>query len=637
MQYSKLIKLYEKLNSTTKRLDKTYFIAEFLKDCKKEELDIVMPLLQAKVFPPWDERKIGVSDKYVIKAISIATGFSANVIEKEWKNTGDLGEAANNLIENKNQSTLFSKKLSVKKIVDNIRKLAEMTGAGSVDQKVKLIAELYTSAKSAEAKYITRLILEDLRVGVGESSIRDAIAWAYLPPVYGVMFYCKECKKFVPKTKKCILCKNALDTKLEMKFDNFKVLRVKNFKEIDNSELHKYDIILTDNEKSARNIYDHIINKIQNAIDISNDLSLTAKKIKEKGLKGLKDIEMQPLNPIKVMLYPKAKDIKDAFERLGRPMALEYKYDGFRLNIHRLKNKIKLFTRRLEDVTTQFPDVIKFVKEHIDCENYILDSEIVGYDKKTGKYLPFQSISQRIKRKYDIDKMAKDYPVVVTVFDIMEYNGKSMLNSPFIERRKILENITTEANKKILLAKQLITEKEEEANAFYQESLQAGEEGVMAKSLDAPYKPGARIGYGLKIKPVMESLDLVIVNAEWGTGKRGKWLSSFTLACRDDGEFLEIGKVGTGFKEKSGEGLSFEQLTKLLKPLILDEKGRQVEIQPQIVIEVNFEEIQKSPTYSSGYALRFPRVIRLREDRAPDECSDIELVEELYYSQRGRG
>ena len=159
----------------------------------------------------------------------------------------------------------------------------------------------------------------------------------------------------------------------------------------------------------------------------------------------------------------------------------------------------------------------------------------------------------------------------------------------------------------------------------------------MAKKLDAPYKPGARVGYGVKIKPVMEALDLVIIEAEWGEGKRANWLSSFTVACQDeDGNLLEIGKVSTGLKEKREEGLSFEEMTELLKPLIKKEKGKTVTVKPKIIIEINYEEIQKSPTYTSGYALRFPRVIRLRDEKSIHDINTLSEIEELYFGQRGR-
>ena len=156
----------------------------------------------------------------------------------------------------------------------------------------------------------------------------------------------------------------------------------------------------------------------------------------------------------------------------------------------------------------------------------------------------------------------------------------------------------------------------------------------MAINLEAPYKPGSRVGYGVKIKPTMETLDLVIVGADWGEGKRASWLSSFTIACRHHGEFLEIGKVGTGIKEKEELGVSFHQLTKLLKPLIVSEKGKSVRVKPKIVIEINYEEIQKSPTYSSGFALRFPRLVRLREDRGPSDISTLDTVKRYYKEQR---
>ena len=164
-----------------------------------------------------------------------------------------------------------------------------------------------------------------------------------------------------------------------------------------------------------------------------------------------------------------------------------------------------------------------------------------------------------------------------------------------------------------------------------------GNEGIMAKNLEAPYKPGSRVGYGIKIKPVMETLDLVIVGADWGEGKRASWLSSFTIACIDsNNNFVEIGKVGTGIKEKEQEGVTFEMLTNLSKPLTISEKGKFIAVKPKIVIEINYEEIQKSPTYASGYALRFPRLIRLREDRSPQDIAALEQVEELYAKQRGK-
>jgi DNA ligase-1 len=252
--------------------------------------------------------------------------------------------------------------------------------------------------------------------------------------------------------------------------------------------------------------------------------------------------------------------------------------------------------------------------------------------------LPFQNISQRIKRKYDIEEMAKKFPVQVNVFDVLFCDGKSLLKVPFAERRNVLKKVVAESSD-LKLAEQLVTEDENSAEKFYKASLDAGNEGIMMKNLQGVYKPGSRVGFGVKVKPTMDTLEVVIVGAEWGEGKRGQWLSSFVIAVRDPetSEFVEIGRVGTGIKEKVEEGVSFEQLTQLLLPLIVEEKGREVKVRPEVIIEVDYEEIQKSPTYSSGFALRFPRLVKLRADRSPEDINTVEDVRALAEGQRGRG
>ena len=355
----------------------------------------------------------------------------------------------------------------------------------------------------------------------------------------------------------------------------------------------------------------------------------------DEDVEKLANLKLDTQKPIKAMLAQKAKDVNEAFETVGRPAAIEYKYDGFRMIIGKNNDKITIHTRRLENVTNQFPEVARLIRENIKAESCIIDGEAVGYDPKTKKYVAFQNISQRIKRKYDIEKMAKEIPIELNIFDIVYYNGKSMIKEPFIERRKAIEKIVKPKEFHIRLAEQTITGKDSEAEKFYKKSLNAGNEGVMFKNLNAIYKPGSRVGTWIKLKPIMETLDLVIVAAEWGEGKRAGWLTSFTLAVidKDTDEFLEIGKFGTGIKEKEELGASFEQLTQLLKPNIISEKGKNTRIKPNLVVEISFEEIQKSPSYSSGYALRFPRLVRIREDRSPDEASSLEQVEKMYKEQ----
>jgi DNA ligase 1 len=587
MLYKEIVELFENISSTSKRLQKTFYISELIKKTGIEDLEKATLMIQGKLFPEWDDRKIGIASKLVIKAINKATGISEEKIEEEWKKEGDLGNVAEILVKKKKQSSLFPRQLTLKEVFDNLRSLAELEGKGSVDTKLTLISDMLIHASPKEAKYLIRTLADNMRVGVGKGTVRDAVVWAYFSEELGI----------------------------------------------------KYDPSMNDIQLTAekQEEYNEITEKIQSAYDLISDIGKVAQIIKQKGISGLDELSLEPGNPINVMLFQKAKDIEDAFSIVGRPAAFEYKYDGFRMQIHKIKDKIRIFTRRLEDVTEQFPEVIGFIKENVKSDNLILDAEAVGLDPITKKYVAFQSISQRIKRKYDIEEVSKKFPIELNVFDIIFYEGETLINTPFKKRRDILKKIVKEEKSKIVLAKQIVTSDNKEAEKFYKESLSLGEEGVMAKNLEGIYKPGARVGYGVKIKPIMEPLDLVIIGAEYGEGKRSGWLATFYIACSEDGEMREIGKVSTGLKELEEEGVSFKEITELLKPLITKSSGKYVEVRPEIVIEVGYEEIQKSPGYSSGYALRFPRFLRLRkDDKTVDDINTLQDVERLYEQQRGR-
>jgi len=581
MEYSSLAELYERLESTSKRLEKTRLLSKFLKNCPEKEIDRVMLLVQGLVFSKTDNRKIGIASKLVIKALNVATGISVEEIEKSWKKTGDLGISAEELIKKKKQHTLFSEELTIEKVFNNIQKLATMEGIGSTDIKLKTISELLTSAKSGEARYIIRTVLEDLRVGLGEGTLRDAIAIAYYEKHGGVIDF-------------------------ESKDPSF----------------------------GAGNELTKIRDKIQQGYDVTNDYAVIAQMIIEKNIEILDDLKLNTTKPVKVMLAQKAKTIAEAFEMVGKPAAIEYKYDGFRMLIGKEKDKITIHTRRLENVTAQFPEVVKLIRENINTESCIIDGEAVGYDPITKKYVPFQNISQRIRRKYDIEKMAKDVPVELNIFDILYYNGNSTIKESFVERRKLIEKIIKPILFKIRLSEQIITDNDKEAEEFYQKALEEKQEGVMVKNLKVGYKPGARIGYAVKLKPDAEEFDLVITGAEYGTGKRAGWLTSFDVSCKNEnGDLLEIGKVSTGLKEKEEEGLSFLELTKKLKPLITRTDGRHVFVKPEIVVAIGYQNIQKSPTYTSGFAMRFPRFKVLRPDRSILDIANLEEIQQVAEKQ----
>jgi len=580
MDYQELVNVYEALEGTTKRLAKTNIIANLLKKTPINDLEEITLLMQGIVFPKIQEENLGVAARMILKAITVATGLNALDVEKEWTKTGDLGIVANNLIAKKKQRTLMSEDLTVKKVFNNLRKLPKIEGQGSVEHKIQLIAELLTSAKPNEAKYIVRTVLEVMRVGVGEGSIRDAILWAFFP---------KEIDLFFDESENKVEYKN-------------------------------------------KEVYNKLVKSVQSGYDITNDFGIVAKLAKQ-GVEHLDKLKIQIGSPIKAMLALKVEDSKEGFARVGAPCDVEYKLDGFRLQCHRAGNQIKVFTRRLDDVTKQFPEVVEYLKKYVKADNYILDSEAVGFDPKTKQYLPFQKVSQRIKRKHNIEKIAKELPVEVNVFDVICYKGESLISTPFIERRKILDQIVESHPRKIVPVKHIITESSNEVEKMFKKALTSGYEGLMLKKLDAPYKPGARVGHMVKLKGERETLDLVIVQGIWGEGKRSNWITSFVLACKDSESFKTIGKVSTGLKEKEEEGLSFKEMTGLLKPLIQKQDAKVVTVTPKIILEVGYEEIQKSPTYESGFALRFPRVIRDRTDKSVSEINSLSNIKKLYEKQ----
>ncbi|MEM2089622.1 MAG: ATP-dependent DNA ligase [Candidatus Pacearchaeota archaeon] len=582
MLYAELVKVYEALEKTSKRLEKTYILAEFFKTIPKKEARDLAYLIKGKVFPDWQEAEIGISSQLAIKAIAKATGVGEETIVKEWRRIGDLGKVAEETTKKKKQKTLFTKRLTTEKVIENLRKASQLQGPGTIERKLALVAELLTIAEPIEARYVIRTILEELRVGVAEGTIRDAIVWA------------------------------CFGDKIGIKYD----------KEMNELEL----------SEEQREKYDKYVALVQEAYDLANDFGIVLEAARESE-NALKNINLEPGRPIKVELCLKVDSIAEGFERVGKPAEIELKYDGFRMLIHKKDDKVILYTRRLDNVTKQFPEVVEVVKKQVLGDSFILDAEAVGYDPKTHKYRPFQEISQRIKRKYDIEKLKRELPVEVNVFDCIFYNGKSLIKEPLKERRKLIEKIIKPIKWKIKVAENLITSDEKEAEKFYKEALKKGMEGIIMKNLNSIYQPGARVGTWVKFKPTQEPLDLVIIGAEWGTGKRSGWLSSFILACRHEDKFLEIGKVGTGVKEKAEEGLSFEELTKLLKPLIVEQKGRMVKVKPKIVVEVAFQEIQKSPTYASGFALRFPRILRLRPEHGVFDVHSLKEIKQFYEAQ----
>jgi DNA ligase-1 len=325
------------------------------------------------------------------------------------------------------------------------------------------------------------------------------------------------------------------------------------------------------------------------------------------------------------MLAQVADTVAEALEEHHGRAAFEFKYDGARVQIHKREGEVKVFSRRLTDVTVSLPEIVQVARTNIRAKEAILEGEVVAVDGM-GRPVPFQHLMRRFRRVHDVEGQSVEIPVRLYLFDVLYLDGKRLISDLYLERRRILAENAGE----ISLSSQLVTESVGEAERFLQEALDAGHEGLMAKRPDSPYVPGVRGKYWLKIKPILEPLDLVIVAAEYGYGRRHEWLSDYYLAARDaeTGEYVTVGKTFKGLTDAE-----FKEITRRLKELTVSEKSRRVSVVPVVVVEVAYNEIQTSPKYECGMALRFARIVRVRYDKSPEEADAIQRVREIYERQ----
>ncbi|MGC1121056.1 MAG: ATP-dependent DNA ligase [Candidatus Methanofastidiosia archaeon] len=541
MKFSTLISVYESLEDTTKRLEMTDIVSQFLKGTPADVLDVVVYFLLGKVFPDWKDAELGVGTKLVIRVVSTVSGVPESTIEEYIREEGDIGKACERAINEKKQVILFTEELSVEYVYEILIKLSEFSGARSQEKKLKYLANLFSSATGKEARYLVRIVLGTMRTGIGEGTVRDAVAQG---------FGCDP-------------------------------------------------------------------SQVERAYMLTNDFGLVAKTAR-KNVQDLDNLGITFFRPIKFMLAQVAT-LQEAKERM-HVLSCEIKYDGSRAQIHKRGKKIKIFSRRLEDITSALPDVVEAIRRSIP-EDAIVEGEIVATENDHPR--PFQFVLRRLRRKYDIQEMMEKIPLKLYIFDVL-YKDGPLLDVPFRERRKILES-TIREGESAQVSTVLVTDEVSKAEEFFNRSIEMGHEGLMIKDVESVYQPGARGKKWLKIKETMETLDLAIIGADWGEGRRAHWLASFLLGIKDEqGAFMEIGKVGTGITDEM-----FKELTDKLSPYIIEQKGKTVKLIPYLVVEVAYEEIQKSPNYESGYALRFPRVVRVREDKSPEEADDIDRLHEI--------
>ncbi len=548
MKYQELVNVYEALGATTKRLEKTDILADFLKTVEEEDLEKITLMALGSVFPSWSEEEQGIGDKLVMKAVGDAVGVSVDVVEDAIRDEGDIGAAAEKLYAKKAQMTFFSQPLTVSFVYNQLRKLSTITGSRSTARKISNILELLSSASGKEAKYICRTILEELRIGVGEGILRDAISQAF-----GV-------------------------------------------------------------DKAVA----------ERAHMLTNDLGLVAKVAMEEGEDGLKKLNLVPGRPVKPMLAQLSDGIDISIEEMGCALC-ETKYDGFRTQFHKKGDEITLFTRQLENVTHAFPDAVEVIREGFPDEDFIVEGEIVGF--RDDKPLPFQTVLQRVRRKYDIHEAMQNVPIKIFLYDLL-YFKEPTVDEPIIKRREIMENIVDCSRSELNLSDivKVGPENIDDAINLFNKSIEGGHEGIMIKNCAEPYIPGIRGKKMLKFKAEPETLDAVVVGGIKGMGKRGEFIGSYEIALRDEfGELQTITRIGSGLSDDD-----LIRLTKMMEDLKISEKGTHITVHPKIILEIKYSEIVKSPEYPAGYSLRFPIVKSIRTDKGVEDIDTIERLESMY-------
>ncbi len=384
-------------------------------------------------------------------------------------------------------------------------------------------------------------------------------------------------------------------------------------------------------EQAVAKAFELPLATVQKASMTLGDISEVAAVAMAEGKERLLKVNFKVFRPVQLMLAQVATDVSEALTEHDGETAFEYKYDGARVQLHKRGEEVRVFSRRLTDATVSLPDVVETVQRNVTAHEAILEGEVVAVDN-AGSPIPFQHLMRRFKRVHDVSEAAEKIPVKLFLFDIIYLNGESLISLPYMRRRQIL----AETAGGIQLTTQIVTGEKEAAEKFLSEAITAGHEGLMAKKLDSPYTPGTRGKRWFKIKQVLEPLDLVITAAEYGYGRRHEWLSDYYLAARDaeTGEFLNVGKTFKGLTDAE-----IIDMTRRLKEIAISKERWRMVVMPKIVVEVAYNEVQRSPKYKSQMALRFARITRIRDDKNPEDADTIAKVKEIYerqFAKKGR-
>ncbi|MFW9885567.1 MAG: ATP-dependent DNA ligase, partial [Candidatus Thorarchaeota archaeon] len=512
-EFLKIAETMDKIAAVSSRNAKLDLVATLLREVDPVEVRTSALFLGGCIFSESDDRVLNVSWGGLKSALKQVIDFSMEDLSESYQ--GDTGDAVAALLESGKftvQTGLFSTPLSIKSLEDNFSVIAGLQGVGSKKKKEAILAQILREAAPIEAKYITALVLNDMRVGLSEGLLAEGIARAFsIEPIL-----------------------------------------------------------------------------VRRAWSLTGDLGQVAEMAAKGGASALDEIKVTLFRPVKPMLASPADSVDEVF-RTGSSYAFEFKLDGARVQIHKQGDKVTIYSRRLQDVTESLPDIVEIVRRKVAAELAILDGEVVAVNDK-GQPFPFQVVMKRFGRTREVEKTKDEVQLHLYVFDLLLLETKQHIDSKFTERRELLESIVPQE----LLIESYYTTSENEAESYFDKSKTLGHEGLIAKQVDSAYVPGTRGKNWFKIKHSLDTMDLVIIAAEWGHGRRKNWLSDYHLAVRDPDtdSFIMIGKTYKGLTD-----VEFDEMTSKLKSIATGKKGHVVTVKPEIVVEVLADEIQESPTY----------------------------------------
>ncbi|MBI4043374.1 MAG: ATP-dependent DNA ligase [Candidatus Diapherotrites archaeon] len=611
MEFHVVAEYFDRLEETSSRLDMTGILAELLAKTRATGMEDLIYFAQGQLAPAYKQVELGMGEKFIAEAIARTTGYVKKEVESAYKEKGDLGTVAEELLKKKKQKALHAETLTLKKVHTNLMRIATSEGSGSQDLKIKLLSELLNSASPVEARFLCRMANGNLRLGIGDPTIMDALAVNLLKE------FKKENQPIVKEVERELKEKKVKKEAWDEELDRKLKMRVRTV--------------------------------IEEKYNIHSDLGRIAGLLNEKGLQGLKEVKIMPGIPIRPTLAERLPSVKEIVEKLGA-CQVEKKYDGFRVQLHKKGNDVWIFSRNQENMTAMFPEIVKGIQEQVNAQHAIVEGEALAMNEATGEFHSFQVTVQR-KRKYDIEEKAKELPLKVFLFDAILVENENLMGFPFKQRRARLEKLLKPGNA-IELTDAFESADPKKIEQYFEENVANGLEGIMCKDLNAPYIAGARKFAWIKFKrsykgSLEDTIDAVIVGYFKGRGQRTAFgLGGILTAVYDEDTdtFKTIAKIGTGFTEQQ-----LKEYEERLSKILCKKKPARVEseiephhwVTPLYVVELRADEITRSPVHTAGkdykgegFALRFPRILKLRQDKKPEQATSVKEILDLYKNQK---